>query len=54
MNITEKEHKRIYAIVDEFGGDKKAVLRLKIIHLMRGRDKLVISEVEKSINKLRD
>lgn len=50
--ITEQEHKRIYSIVDEFGGDQKETLRSKLINLLQRHDRALIIQINKAIENL--
>jgi hypothetical protein len=43
--ITEFEHKKIYKIVDEFGGERKENLRAQIIFLLARRERNIKNKI---------
>lgn len=48
--LTNQEHKKIYNLVDRFGGEEKIILRSTIISLINDHRKRVLKElVEKLI-----
>jgi len=50
--ITENDLKRIYQIVDQFGGDQKPTLKGKITSLLNSHDRAIKNEIRKRIESI--